>query len=97
MELFLDPFSLLTGFLLGVIVLGVIAFIVFRIRVWWGEVTKPFKKQTVTHQTDASPFEILSASCCSLFSGIGILLLIVVMAVTGVYLFHGCSTGEVIP
>jgi hypothetical protein len=88
MYVYIDPLSLAVGALVGVVVLGLIGFIVFRIRVWGQKLTQPFKKQTVVHQTDKSPFEVMRESWCGCCF---VLVLLALMAAGGLVMWVGCS------
>jgi len=52
----IDP----TSFWLGVIVAGLVGFVVFRVAIWWGgKVTQMWKPQTVVHKTAKSPLQVV--------------------------------------
>jgi hypothetical protein len=69
------------GFWLGVAALAVGMFLIFRLRVWWGDVTAPFRPQRVTHTTSRTPAEVAGNSCRSLVLGIVVIVVIVFILV----------------
>jgi len=58
------------GFWLGVVTLAIVAFLAFMVRIWWGEVTAPFRPQTVTHMTGSTPAQVTRRSCTAFVTGI---------------------------
>lgn len=60
----------MSGLLIGVAGFALVAFIFFRVRVWWGGVTRPFRPQTVTHTTSESPARVVGSSCSSFLVGV---------------------------
>lgn len=58
------------GFWLGVAALAVASFLAFVVRVWWGEVTAPYRPQTVVHRTSRTPAEISRRGCMVFVVGI---------------------------
>ena len=52
-----------TGVLIGALGLALVALVVFRVQVWWGNVKAPFRPQTVTHKTDKTPAQVVGGSC----------------------------------
>ena len=60
----------MSGWCLGVAGLALAAFVVFRVKTWWGDVRAPFKPQTVVHKTDKTPAQVVSGSCSTFFLGI---------------------------
>ena len=67
----------LSGLLIGVAGFALVAFVVFRVRVWWGDVTKPFKPQAVTHKTDKTPAQVVGSSCSTFFLGLMVFLCVI--------------------
>jgi hypothetical protein len=59
-----------SGLLIGVAGFALVAFVLFRVRVWWGGVTQAFKPQTVIHKTDRSPAQVVGSSCSSFLVGV---------------------------
>jgi hypothetical protein len=60
----------LSGVLVGVFGLAVVAFVVFRVRVWWGNVTAPFAPLRVTHTTSETPAGVVLSSCTTFVVGL---------------------------
>jgi hypothetical protein len=60
----------LSGVLIGAFGLAVVAFVVFRVRVWWGSVTAPFAPLRVTHTTSETPASVVLSSCTTLVVGL---------------------------
>jgi hypothetical protein len=67
----------LSGVLIGVLGLAVAAFVVFRVRVWWGDVTAPLAPMRVTHTTSETPAQVMLSSCTTLLVGLLVLACIV--------------------
>jgi hypothetical protein len=59
-----------SGVLVGVVGFAVIAFAVFTVRVWWGAVTEPYRPQSITHVTSATPAQITYRSFRALVLGL---------------------------
>ena len=59
-----------TGVLIGALGLALVALVVFRVQVWWGEVKAPFRPQTVTHKTDKTPAQVVGSSCSTFLLGL---------------------------
>jgi hypothetical protein len=60
----------LSGVVIGALGLALVAFVVFRVQVWWGEVKAPFRPQTVTHKTDKTPAQVVGSSCSTFLLGL---------------------------
>jgi hypothetical protein len=70
-----------TGVLIGALGLGLVAFVVFQVQVWWGNVKAPFRPQTVTHKTDKTLAQIVRGSCATFVLGIMVFLCVVSLLV----------------
>jgi hypothetical protein len=73
-----DPSS----FLLGIAVAVVVGFLAFRFGVWWGNVSRMWKKQVVEHTTAKTPWDVVIKGIANLFLAI----LIVGLAIVIFYL-----------
>lgn len=60
----------LSGVVIGVFGLAIVAFVVFRVRVWWGHVTAPFSPLRVTHTTSETPAGVVLSSCTTFVVGL---------------------------
>ena len=58
------------GVLMGVAGFALTAYMMFMVRVWWGNVTAPYRPQRVTHVTDATPAQVTSKSLRALVLGL---------------------------
>jgi hypothetical protein len=58
-----------SGVLVGVVGFAVIAFLAFKVRVWWGVVTAPYRPQSVKHVTSATPAQVTYRSFRALVLG----------------------------
>jgi hypothetical protein len=56
----------LGSFVVAVVVVVVVGFVVFRVKIWWGKFTALFQPQTVVHKTSKTPFQVLLDSLASL-------------------------------
>jgi hypothetical protein len=70
-----------TGVLIGALGLALVALVVFRVQVWWGEVKAPFRPQTVTHKTDKTPAQVVGGSCSSLVRGLLVFAFVICVAI----------------
>lgn len=70
-----------SGVLIGAVGLAIVAFIVFRVRVWWGQVTAPFSPLRVTHTTSETPAGVMLGSCTSFVLGLLVFACIIGIAV----------------
>lgn len=68
-----------SGVLVGVVGFAVIAFAVFTVRVWWGAVTAPYRPQSITHVTSATPAQITYRSFRALVLGLLIFACVICM------------------
>jgi hypothetical protein len=59
-----------SGALIGAAGLAIVTFIVFKVRIWWGNVTAPYRPQAVTHTTDATPAQVTNRSFKALVVGL---------------------------
>ena len=71
----------MSGLCLGTAGLALAAFVIFRVKTWWGAVRAPFKPQTVVHKTDKTPAQVVSGSCSTFFLGIMVFACVVVLLV----------------
>jgi hypothetical protein len=69
------------GFLIGFAALAIGMFFVFRIQIWWGDVTAPFRPQTVTHTTSNTPAGVVGSSCITFVLGLLVMLCIISIVV----------------
>ena len=60
----------LSGLLIGVAGFALVAFVVFRVKVWWGKVTAPFSPQKVSHTTSKTPAQVVGSSCSTFLLGV---------------------------
>jgi hypothetical protein len=65
------------GFVFGAVAFAGVAFVVFQVQVWWGQVTAIFKPLKVTHTTSATPAQVASGSCRAFVVGLVVLAFIV--------------------
>jgi hypothetical protein len=59
-----------SGALIGAAGLASVTFIVFRVRIWWGNVTAPYRPQAVTHTTGATPAQVTKNSLKAFVLGV---------------------------
>jgi hypothetical protein len=71
----------MSGLCLGTAGLALAAFVVFRVKKWWGDVTAPSKTHTVAHKTDKTPAQVVGGSCSTFFLGILVFACVVVLLV----------------
>jgi len=81
-----DPFSLL----LGIVIAGVVGFLIFRLSIWWGGVSKMWKKQTVVHTTDRTPLDVV-------LEGLFRLAVLIAIGLALFWLINNIDWGGVIP
>jgi hypothetical protein len=59
-----------SGLLMGATGFAALAFIVFKVQVWWGVVTAPYRPQRVTHTTSETPAQVSNRSLKALLLGV---------------------------
>jgi len=74
-----------SGALIGAAGLAIATFIVFRVRIWWGNVTAPYRPQAVTHTTGATPAQVTNRSFKALVVGLLVFACILCTVVEMIY------------
>jgi hypothetical protein len=64
------------GMLAGVIMISVVAFVGFRIHIWWKGFTNVFRPQVVVHRTDRTPWQVFWNSVLKLIALLIVALLV---------------------
>lgn len=73
------------GFLMGLVVSGLIGFLLFRVNIWMRQASAAFQPQRIMQMTSRTPAQVLGSSIGNTFriSGVLVVLLTLVFLLTG--------------